>query len=152
MRRSARFFTATILTVGLTAAGFAGVASAADQLSQKAFLKQGSAVCKAANKEIEAVFERVFADLKPNETPSPEAQAAAVAGAVPIFRDALSEIDALKGPASIEKKVAKVLDQYETVVVALEADPVAAFEGADPFAKADKAAVKVGLKQCSQGG
>ena len=152
MRRSTTYFTATVLTLGLTVAGFASIAAAADQLTQKAFLKQGNAVCKAANKEINAVFEQVFAGLGQNEEPSPEAQAAAVAGAVPIFRDALSEIDALKGPASLEKKVAKVLDQYDTVVTAFEADPVTAFAGADPFAKADKAARKVGLEQCGQGG
>ena len=152
MRRSTTFFTATVLTVGLTTAGFAGVAAAADQLTQKEFLKAGNTICKTANKEINAIFEPVFAGLGKNERPSPEAITTATAGAVPIFRDALSEIEALKGPASLEKKVAKVLDQYTAAVDTVEADPVAAFSetGPDPFAKPNKAARKVGLKVCAQ--
>ena len=153
MRRPATFFTATVLTLGLTAAGFAGVAAAADQLSQKEFLKQGNTICKGANKQIDAVFKQVFAGLGKNEQPTPEAQQAALDGAVPIFRGALSEIDALKGPASLEKKVAKLLDQYNAVIDGFEADPQTAFgQGPDPFAKPDKVARKIGLKQCGQGG
>jgi hypothetical protein len=152
MRRSTTFFTATVLTLGLTAVGFAGVAAAAEQLSQKEFLKQGNTICKGATKEINAVFERVFAGLGKNEQPTPEAQQAALDGAVPIFRGALDEIDALKGPAGLEKKVVKLLDQYNAVVDGFEADPQTAFGDANPFAKPDKLARKIGLKQCVQNG
>jgi hypothetical protein len=152
MRRSTAFFTATVLTVGLAAA-FAGVAAAGEQLTKKEFLNEGNAICKAANKEINAVFEEVFAGVDENTQPSPDVQAAAAAGAIPIFRGALGEIEALEGPASLEKKVDKGLDQYNTVVDGIEADPQSAFGGGpDPFVKADKLAVKVGLKQCTQGG
>jgi hypothetical protein len=140
------------LTLGIITAGFAGVATAADQLTQKEFLKAGNTICKTANKEINAIIEPIFAGLAKNEQPSPEAIATVTAGAVPIFRDALSDIEALKGPASLEKKVAKVLDQYTAAVDTVEADPQAAFSetGPDPFAKPNKTARKVGLKVCAQ--
>jgi hypothetical protein len=152
MRRSTTYFTATVLTLGLTAAGFAGVAAAGEQLTQKEFLKQGNAICKTANKDISAVVDPIFAGLGRNEQPSPEQIAAIVAGAVPIYRGALSEIEALAGPASLEKKVAKALDQYTAALDAVEADPQAAFSraGPDPFAKPNKTARKLGLKQCTQ--
>jgi hypothetical protein len=152
MRRTAAFFTATTLTLGLTAAGFAGVAAAGETLTKKEFLAEGNAICKVASQGINDVFEQTFAGLDENSEPPPEVLQAALDGVLPIFRGAISDIDTLEGPASVEKKVDKVLAQYEAVLVGFEADPQSAFsEGPDPFTKADKAARKVGLKKCQQG-
>lgn len=150
MRRCTALVTTTVVTLAIAAAGFAGVA-AADQLSKKEFLKQGNAVCKQANTDINAVFEQAFAGLTDNQQPSEAQFAAAAAGAVPVFRTALDKIDELDGPASVEKQVGKVLQQYNDVVDDIEADPASAFTSeVDVFAKADKAAKKAGLKQCAQ--
>jgi hypothetical protein len=153
MRRFTALLTTTVVTLAVGVGGFAGVAVAGEQLSRKEFLKEGNAVCKAATQEINAVFEQAFAGLGENEEPTEEQFAAAAAGAVPVFRTALDEIDGLEGPASLEKQVGKLLGQYNAVVDDIEADPAIGFSSeTDPFAKADKLAKKVGLKQCAQNG
>ena len=152
MRRSTTLLAATVLTLGFATAGFAGVATAGEQLSKQQFLKAGNSICKAANQGINAVFEEAYAGLDQNTQPPPAAVEAAVGGAIPIFRDALASIDELKGPASLEKSVGKLIDQYNAVVDKLEADPQLAVTQNDPFAKADKVARKIGLKECGQGG
>ncbi len=59
-------------------------------------------------------------------------------------------IDDLGGPASLEKKVHKLTDEYRAVVDDVEADPVAVLTSdEDPFAKTDKKATKLGLKECA---
>jgi len=147
--------TTTLLSVGLATAAFAGVASAGEELSKKEFQKGANAICKVANEGIEAAFiaagfsEETFSE---DTGPTAEQIQAAVAGAAPIFRAALDEISALEGPSAYQKKVDKLLDQYNKVVDVVEEDPVSSFseDGPDPFAKPNKQAKKLGLKQCVQ--
>ena len=110
MRRSISFFTATILTLGLSAVGFAGVAAAGDQLTKKQFLKEGNAICKAARKDFFVVVDMAFAGLDENAEPPPEVIEAVVAVGIPILQDGFDNIEALEGPASLEKKVDKLVD------------------------------------------
>ena len=150
MRRSISFFTATILTLGLSAVGFAGVAAAGDQLTKKQFLKEGNAICKAARKDFFVVVDMAFAGLDENAEPPPEVIEAVVAVGIPILQDGFDNIEALEGPASLEKKVDKLVDQYTAILDGFEADPQSAEDGSAPFAKPDKLARKIGLKQCAQ--
>jgi hypothetical protein len=147
-----RRFTAlstTVMTLAVATAAFAGVAAAGEQLSKKQFLKEGNAICKSANQEIDAVFEQVLGDS--TAEPTDEQFAAAAAGAIPIFRTALDDVEGLQGPASLEKQVDKLIGQYRDVADDIEADPASAFSPeTDVFAKADKLAKKVGLKTCAQ--
>jgi hypothetical protein len=76
-------------------------------------------------------------------------------GALPIFRTSLDDIEDLEGPSAYEKKVDKLLDQYRAVADDIENDPAIAFSSEDEndiWAKADKQAKKLGLRDCRQGG
>jgi hypothetical protein len=149
------FLTVTLATVGLTAAGFAGVAAAGEQLSKKQFLKEANAACKEMYKAIDANFEEHFAGFEADEQPSPAQIEVGIAGAVEIFHAAATDIEALEGPAALEQKVDKFLEQFNTVVEEFDADPQSAFAEeliGYPFAKPDKVARRIGLKECVQRG
>lgn len=155
MRRPAVFFAATAVTVGFAATGFAGVAAAGEQLSKKQFFKEANATCKKAYRAIEANFEELFAGLEEDEEPSPAQIEAGVAGLVEIFQGVATDIEALQGPATVEQKVDTFLDRFNAVVDEFEADPQSAFAeelSGYPFAKPDKLARKIGLKECVQRG
>lgn len=156
MRRPAMFLTTAVVTVGLTATGVAGVAAAAgEQLSKKQFLKEANATCKKAYKALDANFEDQFAGLEEDEERSPAQIEAGIAGLVEILRGAATDIEALQRPAALEQKVDKFLDRFNAVVDEFEADPQSAFAeelSGYPFAKPDKLARKIGLKECSQSG
>lgn len=155
MRRPSMFVTATVVSVGLTATGFAGVAVAGEQLGKKQFLKEANATCKKAYKAIDANLEEQFTGLAEDEEPSPAQIEAGIAGLVEIFEGAATDVEALQGPAALERKVDTFLERFNAVVDEFEADPQSAFAeelSGYPFAKPDKLARKVGLKECVQRG
>jgi hypothetical protein len=155
MRRPARFFIATVVTVGLTGTGLAGVGAADEPLSKKQFLKEANATCQKMHKAIDANFEEQFAGLEENAKPSPAQIEAGVAGLVAIFRGAATDVEALQGPAALEQKVDTFLDRFNAVVDEFEADPQSAFAeelSGYPFAKPDKLARRIGLTECAQRG
>jgi hypothetical protein len=147
-----RFFI-TAVAVGVATAAFAAVAGAGSTLSTKQYLKKGNSICKAANKEINAAFEEVFVGLDENDQPSPQQVEDVVGRAAPIFRGALDDLEALEGPAALDKKVDALVDKYRDVVDDVEADPQRLFQedSPDPFAKLDRKAKQLGLKVCAQG-
>lgn len=147
MRTLAKIGT-SVVTVAIVVAGLGVNAASADALSKKAYLSAANGVCKTTNKALEAVFSK---SLGGSSSPSDAQVEAAVREAVPVFRKGLDDIDALEGPAAVDKKVGKVLDAYGKVLDKIENDPQGAFGGkVDPFAKVDKAARKAGIKECVQ--
>jgi hypothetical protein len=154
MRRLAIFFIATGVSIGVTA-GSAVEVAAADQLSKKQFLKAANAICKKAFKAIDATFERQFAGLEEDEEPSAAQIEAGVAGLVGTLQGAATDIEELQGPAALEQEVNTFLGRFTAVVDQFEADPESAFAeelSGYPFAKPDKLARKIGLKECVQRG
>ncbi len=149
MRKLARIGI-TLVTVGVVVAGLGVGAASGEALSKKAYLSAANGVCKTTNKALETVFNTAFKGLGKNDQPSDAQIAAAVSDAVPIFRKGLDDIDALEGPAAVDKKVGKVLAAYNDALDKVEADPRGAFSKKNPFAKADKAARKAGIKDCAQ--
>jgi hypothetical protein len=153
MRRSALRITTTLLSLGLATAAFAGAAGAGEQLTKKEFVKQANATCETATEGISSAFAAALDGLAPNSQPPPEeaqaALAAAVAGAVPIFRTALAEIEALDGPNVFEKKVDRLLDEYAADLDDVEADPMLAV-GEELFTRPDRRARRLGMKECIQ--
>ncbi|MGQ0805845.1 MAG: hypothetical protein ACT4PI_18570, partial [Actinomycetota bacterium] len=119
MRRARTLATTALLTLGLATAAFAGVA-AAGELSKKEYLAEANQVCEDAGDEIDAIFEEAFEGVESEEDIDPAAFEAAILEAVPVFRQAIDDIDALEGPSSLEKKVDKVLDQYSEVIDEIE--------------------------------
>jgi len=149
--RSVQRLFITAVAAAVATAAFAAVAGAGSTLSKKQYLKEGNSICKAGNKEINAAFEELYAGLGENDQPSPEQAEEAVGRVVPIFRGVLDDVEALEGPAALDKKVDALLDEYRDVLDGIEADPLGAFAEDNPFAKVDKKAGKLGLKVCAQG-
>jgi hypothetical protein len=154
MRRSGIFFIATVVvTAGLPASGFAGVAAAEELLDKKQFVKAANARCKKMHKAIDANFEEQFAGLEEDAEPSPAQVEAGVARLIEILGGAATDVEALQGPAALEEKVDAFLDRFNAVVDKFETDPQSAFAeelSGYPFAKPDKIARRIGLKECVQ--
>ena len=117
-------------------------------LSEQKWRKQGNAICKQTNKEIDEIGNEVFPDLGQDREPSAEEAAAFVEQFVPTIEGAVSSIDALKEPAALKKDVKKFKAEVAKALAALEADPLALVD-TDPFRDVDKIAKKLGLKECS---
>ncbi len=149
MRQGTKLAMATLLSVGLTAA-FTGVAGAGEELTKKEFQREADDICETAGQELGAVFGEVFAGIPEDVEPPAGAIEEAVGRALPIFREALDDIEALDGPSGYEKKVDKMVDQYAAVADDIEEDPGIAFGEEDIWRKPDKQAKKLGLRSCVQ--
>jgi hypothetical protein len=154
MWRRGIFFIA-VVTLGFTVSGVAAAAAADEPLSKKQFLREANATCKKMYKAVDANFEKQFAAVEEDEEPSPAQIEVAIARLVDLFRGAAADIEALRGPAALERNVDSFLDRFNAIVDQFEADPQSAFAeevNGYPFAKPDKLARKIGLKECIQRG
>lgn len=141
--------------VGATAVGFAGVAAAGEKLSKKQFLKAANATCKEMYTAIDTTLEEEFAGLADGAQPSPAQIQAGIASVVEILQRAATDLEALRGPAALERKVDTFLDRFNSVVDEFAADPEAAYQeelSGYPFAVPDRYARKIGLRECVQRG
>jgi hypothetical protein len=138
-----------VVAVGIVVGGLGVSAASGEALSKKAYLSAANGVCATTNKALATIFDNAFKGAGDSGPSDAQIQAAAE-DAVPVLRDGLDKIDDLEGPPAVDKKVGKVLDAYRKVLDKIEDDANGAFEKGDPFAKADKAASKAGIKECSQ--
>lgn len=145
-------FGATVVTFALAGSLVVAMATGAGAaLSEKDFKKQGNAICKAGNAEIDAIAERVFADAPQDAPPDAAHVEAFAAEFVPNVRGQVEAIGDLDAPKSLAKKVKSFLAEAERTLDEVEADPaLLGDEQNDPFAKTFKLAKKVGLKTCAE--
>ena len=142
------------LTCGVATLALSGVAAAGGELSKSEYRSEVNDICTSFNADRDAAFEEHFAGLDEEDVPSDEQVDAVLADVLPLFRDALDEIEALEGPKATEKKVNKAVDAYRDTLDAIEEDPDVVFgeDAEDPFVDADKLAKKAGIEDCVQGG
>ena len=146
---------ALLATFSLSGMALSGVAVAGtdEALTKKQFLKAANATCTDAYRQIDATFDEELSDLSGNEQPS-KAQIEAIIGSVTQILDtAAADVEALTGPAAIEKKVDRFLTQFDRVVTKFEDDPQGMFEeelSGYPFEKPDGLARTIGLGRCAQ--
>jgi hypothetical protein len=153
MRRSTSALAVAAALV--TVVSLAAPAVAGEPLTRKQFLQAANRVCEQAYESIDAAVDVALEGVAPDEEPSSAQIEDAVAGVVTILDNAADEVDALQGPAKVEKQVAKFLKQFNAVVADFEDDPQAAFEEETtgyPFKKPDNTAKKIGLTDCAQRG
>ena len=150
MRRVRARLTAFLVTA-LVATSAACGGGGGDRLSQEDFQKQANAICEKYNAKLEAL-----------ESPSsPEEVGGFVDQVVPLLRQGISELRALKPPAEAEDEYDRMLDETEKAVPAAqkladaaEKNDAAALQDALAAArKADEAsdeiATKLGLTGCA---
>ena len=136
------------ISVVAVALGSAGVAFA-KPLTETEWKKQGNAICKRVNKDLDKIGSEVFAGLGRTEQPS-DAQLQSFAGqAVPVIEAAINDIDGLQEPKSLKKDVKKFKSEVAKAIVALDSDPSVLLANEDPFKDANKVARRLGLKACA---
>jgi hypothetical protein len=144
------------LLIVAVAAGFATAtvttsAGAGSTLSKKQYLKTGNKICKAGDMELEALFGNLVA-VDGSDELTPEQTEEIFARFPQILRNVFDDVEALEGPAPLDKKVDALLDKYRAVVDDVETDPesVSGEDAADPFAKLHKKMRRLGLTACAR--
>jgi hypothetical protein len=141
---------ALVLACGLVAAGCGSDDDSGDSgdtageaLTQEEFVTQGNAICAAGNKEIDAGASGL------GDQPTEEQLNAFVGDTlVPSVTGQIDDIRALEPPEDISAQVTTFLDDAETALGELEADPSLLTSG-DPFADVNTQATAIGLTECA---
>jgi len=123
-------------------------------LTKVEFIKQGDAICKAGNKEIEEGFEE-FAeenDLPENQEPNDEQSVELVETVIlPGIQQQGEELRDLGAPEGDEEQVDELLTSLEDAVAEGEDDPESLFEGStDPFGEVNQLATDYGFEVCGE--
>jgi len=148
---------AALVALAALVAGCGGGDSTTDEtvtLTKTEFIKQGDAICKKGNKEIEEGFEEYAEenDLPQNKEPSSE-QGIEITETVilPNVQQQAEEIRELGAPEGDEDQVDELLTSLEDAVAEGEDDPELLFKGeTDPFAEVNELAVDYGFKVCGE--
>ncbi|HEY8001573.1 MAG: hypothetical protein ACHQJ5_09480 [Vicinamibacteria bacterium] len=131
-------------TASTSASGANGIDGPA--LTEAEFATQGNAICAAGNKELDAAANEVFTGQKPTD-----AQLQQYADiAVPSIQGQIDAVRALPAPESIADQVGTFLDDAQSALDEVEADPslLAASDADDPFADVNQQADDLGLTEC----
>jgi len=123
-------------------------------LTKVAFIKQGDAICKAGNKEIQEGFEEFAKEnnLPENKEPSKEQGVELVETVLlPSIQQQGEELRELGAPEGDEEQVDAMLTALEDAVAEGEDEPESLFSGdTDPFGDANQQAKDYGFKVCGE--
>jgi hypothetical protein len=135
---------AAMLALVLIAAGCGG---GEDHLTKAEFLKQGNAICRKGNHDIEGTAKKQFG----NQRPSPsQLKKFATGTLIPSVQSQIDQIRDLAAPSGDEDKVNAILDEAQGALDKGKKDPIILVsEKNDPFNKANKLAKSYGLTVCA---
>ena len=123
-------------------------------LSKAEFVKQGNAICRKGNEEIEEGFEEFAKEknLGKNKEPSEaDFEEAAETVLVPGVSKQIDGLRALGAPEGDEGEVDQLLTGAEEALEEIEGDPAKATEeNGGPFVKVNKEAREYGLTVCGE--
>lgn len=121
-------------------------------LTKAQFLKQGNAICKAGNEEINEGFESFSKEHNLSHKKPSEAQFEELAETVlvPSVSRQIKEVRALGAPEGEEGEVDEFITNAEDALKELEEEPslIAAEGEEEPFFSVNKEAAKIGLTAC----
>jgi hypothetical protein len=148
---------AGVVAIAVVAAGCGSSDNSSEStasLTKAEFIKQGDAICKKGNKEIEEGFESFAKEnnLPQGKEPT-KAQGRELVETVlvPDIKAQAEGIRALGTPSGDEAEISAMLDSLDEGIEEAEKDPEALFTAkSDPFASANKQAKEYGLKVCGQ--
>ena len=141
----------TGLAIALVAAG-CGDDSSTTALTKAEFVKQGNAICKAGNEEIDREFEKFAEDNKLGKNKPPtnaQLEEAAEEFLLPSVSRQIDEVRALGAPEGQEEAVEAFLDNAEAEVEEIEEDPGKISESS-LFAEVNKEGRALGLTACAE--
>jgi hypothetical protein len=151
MRRSQKGAAALAATLGLgLVLAACGGSSDDSSLTKAEFVKQGNAVCKKGNQQINKVGKQVFGTNGNHKNPTQAEQTKfATDTLIPKVQTEIDGIEALGAPKGDQAQVKAIVDSAQTALDKSKADPTILIEGkSDPFAKANKLANAYGLTEC----
>jgi hypothetical protein len=149
---------AAILTVGLVLAACGSSndnSTTTTALSKPAFLKQGNAICKKGNQQINKVGNQTFTKKKyPNGPPPKSVQVKfATDTVIPSVQSQINGIKALGAPKGDEAKVNAIVTSAQGALDQAKKDPTVLLQnGPGPFKATNKLAKAYGLTVCGSGG
>jgi hypothetical protein len=131
-----------------------GDATVTVSITKDQLIKQGDAICKQGNEEIEAGFERFQEEngipegKEPNDAQGVEIVEAVI---VPSLKTQSELIRGLGAPEGDEEEVGEMLDSLDGAIEAAEEDPEALFsEESDPFGDPNEKAQAYGFTECGE--
>jgi hypothetical protein len=130
-----------------------GTTEATASLTKAEFIKQGNAICKTSNEELDSQFEEFSEenDISENEEPSKELQEeAAETILVPGVSEQLEELRALGTPEDDNGEGDAILTSAEEALEEIEDDPSSAFSEDSGFEEVNKEATAYGLTVCGE--
>ena len=146
MKRSLIFLATCLLTAGLLVAGCGNDDDdGGDALSHEELITQGNEICSEGNDEVDAAAEELFSNT---EQPTEEQAEAFVNDTlVPSIQGQIDDLRDLEGPSEDEDALNPILDEAETVLGELEADP--ALVEQDTFGSVNQQLDDFGLTECA---
>ena len=142
-----RALTAGACAALLTGALFiAGCGGGDDALTKSEFLKQGNAICKKGNQDIDKAANQTFE--KGQEPTKAQVTKFAEDTLIPSVDEQISGLRDLNPPSADEDKVNAILDEAESSLDKVKADPSLFASNQDPFKKANQMANAYGLTEC----
>ena len=146
---------AAVLSVGLvlTACGSNNNStSTTAALTKPQFLKQGNAICKKGNKQINQAGQKQFPKGSGKPTQA-QITKFATGTVIPSVQSQIDGIRALGAPSGDEAKVKAIVDSAQADLDKSKKDPTLLTSNkSDPFAKTNKLAKAYGLTVCASGG
>jgi hypothetical protein len=120
-------------------------------LTKAAFLKQGNAICKKGNQQINQAANKQFP--KGEKHTKADYNKFATDTVIPSIQSQIDGIRALGAPTGDEAKVTAIVDSAQADLDKTKQDPTLFTSNkADPFAATNKLANAYGLKVCGSGG
>jgi hypothetical protein len=148
--RKASIFLVPALLGGMLLAGCGGdddSSSTEATLSKAAYLKQGNAICKQTNDELDAAVSKEFGNQQPSQQ---QIEQFATETVVPTIDDEISQLRALPAPSGDEETVNAIYDAAQEGIDSVKDDPsVLAQDNPAAFKKADQLARDYGLATCA---
>ena len=146
MKRYGCAIKVVLLAVG-TGAGCGG--DDEEPLSKAEYIKQGDAICKKSDAELEKQAEEMFPDLGQDEQPSEEQLKTFVEDAFSSNAEQrLDDLRDLPAPEGDEETLDGIYDGFDEAVSKVEDDPGILLTGDDPFEAPSKKAEDYGFKEC----
>jgi hypothetical protein len=133
----------TVLAVVLFATG---CGDSDDALTKSEFLKQGNAICKKGNQEIDRVGQQTLGGNK--EPTKAELTTFSEDTLIPVVQGEIDGLRDLEPPSDDEDQVNAILDEAQGALDQAKDDPTIFASNADPFKKANKLANDYGLTEC----
>jgi nitrous oxide reductase accessory protein NosL len=131
-----------------------GTTDSTASLTKAEFVKQGNAICKAGNEEVNSEFEKFAEEHNISENKPPtkaQLEEAAEEFLVPSVSRQVEEVADLGAPEGEEEAFEMFIEDAEGRVEEAETDPsLMVSEDEDPFEEVKKEATALGLAACGE--